>query len=71
MARSSHGSRQATTWAVAQTQKPMPHMVRLGRAANDNARRIRFQAPLLAVPLLAVAVAVAFTLFALYDWRLF
>ncbi len=66
MARSSHGSRQATTWAVAQKPKPMPRVVRLGRAANDNnARRTRIQ-----IRLLVVAIAAALAMFALYHWRL-
>jgi hypothetical protein len=66
MARSSHGSRQATTWAVAQNPKPLPRVVRLGRAANDNARQTG-----LWVRFLVIAVATALATFALYDWRLF
>ena len=40
MARS-YGSRQATTWAVAQKPRPMPRVVRLGRPANDNGQNLR------------------------------
>jgi hypothetical protein len=65
MARSFHGLRQATTWAVAQNQKPMPRVVRLGRAANDNARRTSPQ-----IRLLVVAIATVLVMVALYDWRL-
>jgi hypothetical protein len=65
MARSSHGSRRATTWAVAQKPKPMPRVVRLGRAANDNARRTSLR-----TRLLVVTVATALAMVALYDWRL-
>jgi hypothetical protein len=65
MARSFHGSRQPTTWAVAQNPKPMPRVVRLGRAANDNARR-----PGLQIRLLVVAIATVLVMVALYDWRL-
>ncbi len=65
MARSSYGSRPATTWAVAQTAVPRPRVVRLGRAANDNVRR-----PSLQVRLLVVVIATALAMVALYDWRL-
>jgi hypothetical protein len=65
MARSSHGSRPATTWAVAQKPRPMPRVVRLGRAANDNSRHTSLQARLF-----VVALATALAMFALYDWRL-
>ena len=39
MARSSHGPRQATTWAAEHNQRPLPRIVRLGRPANDNDSR--------------------------------
>ena len=65
MAKSFHGSRRATTWAVAQKPRPMPRVVRLGRAANDNARRTSLK-----VRLLVVAIATALVMMALYDWRL-
>ena len=48
---SSRGSRQVTTWPVPQNRKPQPRMVRLGRPANDNARRPNLQARLLLVAL--------------------
>lgn len=38
MARSSFGSRRATTWTAEQHNRPKPRIVRLGRAANDNIR---------------------------------
>jgi hypothetical protein len=38
MARSSNGPNRAATWAVTQKPKPRPHVVRLGRPANDNYR---------------------------------
>ncbi|SJZ47494.1 hypothetical protein SAMN02745126_01236 [Enhydrobacter aerosaccus] len=65
MARSSHGSRRATTWAVAQKPKPMPRVVRLGRPANDNVRQTGLQ-----TRLLVVAIATALMMVMLYDWRL-
>ncbi len=65
MARSSHGSRRATTWAVAQKPKPMPRVVRLGRAANDNVRQTN-----LPPRLLLGARATALAMVMLYDWRL-
>ena len=40
MARSSRGPRQATTWAAEQNSRPLPRIVRLGRPANDNVRRL-------------------------------
>jgi hypothetical protein len=64
MARS-HGSRRATTWAVAQKPKPMPRVVRLGRAANDNARQTNLR-----TRLLVVAIATALAMVVLYDWHL-
>ncbi len=65
MASSSHGSRRAPTWAVAQSAAPRPRVVRLGRAANDNFRRPSVQARLL-----VVLIATALITVALYDWRL-
>ncbi|WIM13975.1 hypothetical protein [Enhydrobacter sp.] len=65
MARSIHGSRRTTTWAVAQKPRPMPRVVRLGRAANDNVRRAS-----LGARLLVVVIASALAAIALYDWRL-
>ena len=40
MVRSSRGPRQATTWAAEQNSRPLPRIVRLGRPANDNVRRL-------------------------------
>ncbi len=65
MAKSFHGSRRVTTWAVAQKPRPMPRVVRLGRAANDNARRTSLK-----VRLLVVAIATAFVMVVLQSWRL-
>jgi len=65
MPRSSHGSSRATTWAVAQTPKPLPRIVRLGRPANDNGRG---KGAIVRLALMALAAAVA--AFALYDWWL-
>ncbi|HEY6982860.1 hypothetical protein [Reyranella sp.] len=65
MARSFHGSRPATTWAVTQKPRPMPRLVRLGRAANDNVHRAGFRACLL-----VAAIVTALAAIALYDWRL-
>ncbi|MBS0537113.1 MAG: hypothetical protein JSR47_00055 [Proteobacteria bacterium] len=40
MARSSTtGSRRTTAWAIDQKPRSLPRVVRLGRAANDNARQ--------------------------------
>ena len=61
MARSSYGSRRTLPWAIAQKARPMPRIVRLGRAANDNARRtnvpIRALVVCLMIALAVVAVA--------------
>ena len=65
MARSSHGSRRATTWAVERKPRPMPRVVRLGRPANDNARPTG-----LVTRLFVVALATALTILVLVDWRL-
>ena len=40
MAISSRGPRRATTWAAEHNPRPLPRLVRLGRPANDNSRRI-------------------------------
>ena len=65
MPRSSHGSSRATTWAVAQAPKPLPRIVRLGRAANDNGRDTGVIVRLALIALAAAAAAYAF-----YDWWL-
>jgi hypothetical protein len=65
MARSSHGPRRATTWAVTQKPRPTPRIVRLGRPANDNSR----QASVL-VRLFVVALAAALALLAAVNWHL-
>ena len=65
MARSSHGPRQATTWAVTQKPRPIPRIVRLGRPANDNARQ-----PSVLVRLFVVALAAALALLAVVNWQL-
>ena len=70
MARSSHNARRGPQGpgpsALTQKLRPMPRVVRLGRAANDNVR----QARLLPARLLFVALATALIVVALYDWRL-
>jgi hypothetical protein len=69
MARSSYsshrGSRGQGAWAITQKPRPMPRVVRLGRAANDNGRQTSLQARLF-----MVALATALAMVALYDWRL-
>jgi hypothetical protein len=65
MARSSHGSRRATTWAVERKSRPVPRVVRLGRPANDNSRRTGF-----VTRLFVVALATGLTMLVLLDWRL-
>ena len=65
MARSSRGPRQATTWAAEQNSRPLPRIVRLGRPANDNVRRL---GPL-TLALYASSV-VAIVLFALVHWQI-
>ncbi len=69
MARSSYSSRRGPpgqgAWAVTQKPRPMPRVVRLGRAANDNGRRSSLQARLF-----VVALATALAMIVLYDWRL-
>ena len=58
MARSTHGSHRALPWAVTQKPRPTPRVVRLGRAANDNARRPNLRARVLAASLTALAAVV-------------
>jgi hypothetical protein len=59
MARSSHGSRRALPWAVAQRPRPMPRVVRLGRAANDNTRLRNRWTRLIVIGAAAAAVVLA------------
>jgi hypothetical protein len=61
VARFSHGSRRALPWAVAQKARPMPRMVRLGRAANDNGRRPNVPVRALIVCLLIALAVLAVT----------
>ena len=66
MARSfSRGSRRTTTWAVDQKPKSMPRVVRLGRAANDNARQSGIH-----TRLFAVVAATTLVMLAAFYWRL-
>jgi len=66
MARSSSfGSRRTSAWAVDQRPRPLPRVVRLGRAANDNAR-----APGTNARLLIVVATMTLAMLALYGWRL-
>ena len=46
---SSHGSRRTASWATAQKPRTTPRVVRLGRAANDNARQPNLRARLVVV----------------------
>ena len=62
MARSSHGSRRALPGLVAQKARPLPRVVRLGRAANDNARR-----PNMPARTLAVCLVIALAVFAIAE----
>ena len=64
MVRSSRGPRQATTWAAEQNPRPLPRIVRLGRPANDNDRRLRPTTRALA----AIAAAIVFAL-VLAHWQ--
>ena len=59
MARSSHGSHRTLPWAVTQRARPMPRVVRLGRAANDNGRLRNPRARLVMIGVAAAAVALA------------
>jgi hypothetical protein len=60
VARSSHGSRRALPWAVAQKARPAPRVVRLGRAANDNARAAGLPVRLLAIAIAAGLAAILY-----------
>jgi hypothetical protein len=62
---SSRGSRRTTAWAVDQKPRSIPRVVRLGRAANDNARQ-----PGINTRLFVVVVATTLVMFAVYCWRL-
>lgn len=64
MARSSRGPRRATSWAAEQKPRPLPRIVRLGRPANDNVRRL---GPL-TFALYGTFVAAA-VVFALVHWQ--
>jgi hypothetical protein len=46
-------------WAVTQRARPMPRVVRLGRAANDNARLPAWRARLILIGAAAAVAAVA------------
>ncbi|HEY4170416.1 MAG TPA: hypothetical protein VGM96_26720 [Reyranella sp.] len=59
MARSSHDSPRMLPWAVTQRARPMPRVVRLGRAANDNARLPAWRARLILIGAAAAVAAVA------------
>jgi len=63
---SSRGSRRTTTWAVDQKPRSIPRVVRLGRAANDNARQ-----PGINIRLFVVVVATTLVMLTVYCWRLF
>ena len=65
MPRSSHGSRRTASWATAQKPRTTPRVVRLGRAANDNARQPNLQARLV-----VAGLAIALVALALLDGRL-
>jgi len=62
---SSHGSRRTASWATAQKPRTTPRVVRLGRAANDNARQPNLRARLVVAGLVIALVALA-----LLDGRL-
>jgi hypothetical protein len=59
MARSSYGSRRAKTWTAEQNPRPIPRIVRLGRPANDNFRRLGPTAQRLVVIFSAVVAVLA------------
>ena len=65
MLRSSRGSNRIAAWATAQRPRPMPRVVRLGRAANDNMRQ-----PNLRVRLVVAGLVLALAALALLDGRL-
>jgi hypothetical protein len=62
---SSRGSHRTTTWAVDQKPRSMPRVVRLGRAANDNARQTGIN-----TRLFVVVVATTLVMLAVYYGRL-
>ena len=62
---SSHGSRRTASWATAQKPRTTPRVVRLGRAANDNARQ-----PSLRARLVVAGLVIALVALALLDGRL-
>ena len=62
---SSHGSRRTASWATAQKPRTTPRVVRLGRAANDNARQ-----PNLRARLVMAGLAITLVALALLDGRL-
>jgi hypothetical protein len=62
---SSHGSRRTASWATAQKPRTTPRVVRLGRAANDNARQ-----PNLRARLVMAGLAIALVALALLEGRL-
>ena len=62
---SSHGSRRTASWATAQKPRTTSRVVRLGRAANDNARQ-----PNLRARLVMAGLAIALVALALLDGRL-
>ena len=64
MARSSRGPRRATTWAAEQSPRPLPRIVRLGRAANDNDRPYGRAARVAVMGAAALAA-----LLALFHWH--
>ncbi len=59
MARSSHDSPRTLPWAVTQRARPTPRVVRLGRAANDNARLSTWRARLILIGVAAIAALAA------------
>lgn len=59
MARSSHDSPRTLPWAVTQRARPLPRVVRLGRAANDNARLPAWRARLILIGGTAAVLALA------------
>ena len=59
MARSSHDFPRTLPWAVTQRARPMPRVVRLGRAANDNARLPAWRACLIVIGAAAAVLALA------------
>jgi len=57
--RSPHGSRRTLPWAVAQKPRPLPRIVRLGRAANDNSRLPGERARVVVISVLLAVAAFA------------